>query len=295
MSASTCASLRLPDRGRLVDVLRARRRSAAASAAAAVSSTSASASSAWFELELRRGDLPRLGVPGLLQGGLGRRQLRLGLRQLGLEGLLVDDEQELAGLDVAPLVEMDLLEEPATRARMETSWRARVVPIGSAMMGTVIRRASTTATTGGGGARSASACGEQPEIATEAQATPRASHPAGLGPSCLRAVMILPPVRSDHRIDLNLGNRIGVGIEVWAHPSRRHAVDPERARVESTGQGVAPQIVAAYSAIVRSLENFPERATLRIALRRPRLRGPRRGRTRAPASAAYDARSARCM
>ena len=34
-----------------------------------------------------------------------------------------------------------------------------------------------------------------------------------------------------------------------------------------TGQGVAPQIDPAYSAIVRSLENFPERATLRIALR----------------------------
>ena len=33
------------------------------------------------------------------------------------------------------------------------------------------------------------------------------------------------------------------------------------------GQGVAPQIDSAYSAIVRSLENFPEQATLRIALR----------------------------
>ena len=32
-----------------------------------------------------------------------------------------------------------------------------VVPIGSAMIGTVIRRASTTETTGGGGTRSAAA------------------------------------------------------------------------------------------------------------------------------------------
>ena len=36
------------------------------------------------------------------------------------------------------------LRNPRTRARIETSWSARVVPIGSAMIGTVIRRASTT-------------------------------------------------------------------------------------------------------------------------------------------------------
>ncbi len=35
----------------------------------------------------------------------------------------------------------------------------------------------------------------------------------------------------------------------------------------STGQGAASQMSAAYSAIVRSLENLPEQATLRIALR----------------------------
>ena len=34
-----------------------------------------------------------------------------------------------------------------------------------------------------------------------------------------------------------------------------------------TGHGFAPQIDSAYSAIVRSLENFPDRATLWIALR----------------------------
>ena len=73
------------------------------------------------------------------------------------------------------------LRNPRTRARMETSWRARVVPIGSAMIGTVIRRASTTETTGGGGSRSAPARDEQPEIVTEAQATPRASQRRILG------------------------------------------------------------------------------------------------------------------
>ena len=58
-------------------------------------------------------DLPRLGVLGLLQGGLGLLERRLGIGELGLEGLLVDDEQELALLDVGALLEMDLLEEPA--------------------------------------------------------------------------------------------------------------------------------------------------------------------------------------
>ena len=57
-----------------------------------------------------------------------------------------------------------------------------MVPFGSAMMGTVIRRASTTETTAGGGTRPAATCGEQPEIATDAQATPRVSHPTVLEP-----------------------------------------------------------------------------------------------------------------
>src|SRR4051794_9336343 len=60
---------------------------------------------------------------------------------------------------------------------METCWRARVVPIGSAMIGTVIRRASTTDTTGGGGTRSASTLAVHPEIEREAQASAR-SRPA---------------------------------------------------------------------------------------------------------------------
>ena len=40
-----------------------------------------------------------------------------------------------------------------------------------------------------------------------------------------------------------------------------------RSRVQSTGHGSAPQTSAAYSAIVRSLENLPECPTLRIAFR----------------------------
>jgi hypothetical protein len=35
----------------------------------------------------------------------------------------------------------------------------------------------------------------------------------------------------------------------------------------ATGQGIASQFDRAYSVIVRSLENFPEQATLRMALR----------------------------
>jgi hypothetical protein len=40
-----------------------------------------------------------------------------------------------------------------------------------------------------------------------------------------------------------------------------------RARLYATGHGLTFQISAAYSAMVRSLENFPEPATFRIALR----------------------------
>src|SRR5271157_6158512 len=73
---------------------------------------------------------------------------------------------------------------------METSWRARVVPMGSAMIGTVIWRASTTDTTGGGGTRSASTRDEQPAIETEAQAIPRASPARVPGLVSLRSNML---------------------------------------------------------------------------------------------------------
>src|SRR5262249_23120719 len=111
---------------------------------------------------------------------------------------------------------------------------ARVVPIGSTMTGTVIRRASTTVTTGGGGVRDAPNFGAQPGIAADARAAARAIHPRPFDPICLGPAMILPP---------------------------------QEGGLQSTGQGFAPQIDSAYSAIVRSLENFPDRATLRIAIR----------------------------
>ena len=41
----------------------------------------------------------------------------------------------------------------------------------------------------------------------------------------------------------------------------------DRLGVYGTGQGFASQISAAYSAMVRSLENFPELAMFRMALR----------------------------
>src|SRR5205823_1664990 len=62
----------------------------------------------------------------------------------------------------------------------------------------------------------------------------------------------------------------------------------------STGQGVAFQMPAAYSAIVRSLENFPEQATLMIALR-PQASASAYSSPSRCCAWAYDVRSARCM
>src|SRR4029077_7327249 len=132
-------------------------------------------------------------------------------------------------LTSAPSWKWISLRDPRTRARIETSWSARVVPIGSAMTGTVIRRASTTVTTGGGGVRAAPTFGEHPGVAADARAATRAIHPRPLDPLCVGPAMILPP---------------------------------QEGGFQSTGQGVAAQIDPAYSAIVRSLENFPDRATL---------------------------------
>src|SRR5271157_3845004 len=73
---------------------------------------------------------------------------------------------------------------------METSWSARVVPMGSAMIGTVSLRASTTDTTGGGGTRSASTRDEQPAIVTEAQVIPSTSPTWVPGLVSLRSNMI---------------------------------------------------------------------------------------------------------
>ena len=63
--------------------------------------------------------------------------------------------------------------KPFTRARMVTSSRARVVPIGLTMIGTVILFDSTTVTDGGGGTRSGVAVAVQPARPSKA-ATRRA-------------------------------------------------------------------------------------------------------------------------
>ncbi len=48
---------------------------------------------------------------------------------------------------------------------------------------------------------------------------------------------------------------------------RRLRTEFEGAISHAMGRGVAPRIVSAYCAIVRSLENFPDWVTLRMALR----------------------------
>src|SRR4051794_2263320 len=52
-----------------------------------------------------------------------------------------------------------------------------------------------------------------------------------------------------------------------SRPSLPHELTPFNGTPYATGQGLACQISAAYCAMVRSLENFPEPATLRMALR----------------------------
>src|SRR4029450_5582865 len=61
-----------------------------------------------------------------------------------------------------------------------------------------------------------------------------------------------------------------------------------------TGHGVACQISAAYSAMVRSLENLPELATLRIALR-AHASGSAESAGRWPSASRWAARAARGM
>src|SRR5215831_17449770 len=61
-----------------------------------------------------------------------------------------------------------------------------------------------------------------------------------------------------------------------------------------TEQGFTCQMSDAYSAIVRSLENFPEPATLRMALR-AHAAGSAYSAPRRASASRYEARSARCM
>jgi len=62
----------------------------------------------------------------------------------------------------------------------------------------------------------------------------------------------------------------------------------------ATGHGLACQMSAAYSAMVRSLENLPALATFRIALR-AHASGSAYSAQRLPSASRYEARSARCM
>src|SRR4051812_38702364 len=54
-------------------------------------------------------------------------------------------------------------------------------------------------------------------------------------------------------------------IFLTAQPRKRTSFRP-RACLQGTGHGFASQILAAYSAMVRSLENLPELAMLRMTL-----------------------------
>jgi len=61
--------------------------------------------------------------------------------------------------------------------------------------------------------------------------------------------------------------RIARCTEMTAEPVERIAHRQYRSLLYDTGHGFACQISAAYCAMVRSLENFPEPATFRMALR----------------------------
>src|SRR5205085_871308 len=94
------------------------------------------------------------------------------------------------------------------------------VPIGSATIGTVIRRASTTETSGGGGTRSAPARDEQPEIAAEAQAAPRAIQHRVPGLTCLTGAMVLSSSSGSGRTSRH--GRFVVGVRRHVEPGVGH-------------------------------------------------------------------------
>src|SRR5207237_10054718 len=85
--------------------------------------------------------------------------------------------------------------------------------------------------------------------------------------------------------------------EIDEHGARRRLAGQrgDRSRFHhDTGHGLTCQMSDAYSAIVRSLENLPEPATFRIALRAPASRSAYSAQRPASASR-YEARSARCQ
>src|SRR5439155_25137034 len=54
---------------------------------------------------------------------------------------------------------------------------------------------------------------------------------------------------------------------LWGRPAGKRRDARDAAGFDGTGHGFTSQIWVAYSAIVRSLENFPEPVTFKIALR----------------------------
>jgi hypothetical protein len=66
----------------------------------------------------------------------------------------------------------------------------------------------------------------------------------------------------DREIRRDVATSRGTASSAARHATARHATGRHR-----TGHGRASQTSAAYWAIVRSLENFPELATFRMAVR----------------------------
>jgi hypothetical protein len=86
----------------------------------------------------------------------------------------------------------------------------------------------------------------------------------------------------------SISSSLGAGL-----PARGESVIGS-ASSHDTGQGAAPQMPAPYSAMVRSLENLPEPAALRIA-RRAYASGSAYSSQRRRSASRYGRRSARCM
>ncbi len=107
------------------------------------------------------------------------------------------------------------------------------------------------------------------------------------------------PLRGHGRIRLSLVVSIDEARDV-DEDRRGSGLSGERAdlghvaSVYFTTQGLAFQISAAYSLMVRSLENFPDPATLRMALR-AQPSGSAYSTPRRSLASRYDRRSARCM
>src|SRR5207247_7677405 len=107
----------------------------------------------------------------------------------------------------------------------------------------------------------------------------------------LRPALVVFPLEPD-QIDQH-GRRRWLASQRGNRGGLFHVGDHRRLH-HDTGHGFTCQMSDAYSAIVRSLENFPELATFRIALRAHASRSAYSAQRPASASR-YEARSARCM